>query len=669
MKYNYLLIFLIFAYSSVFSQSYSERIDSIYQLVDKSDIETTADNYVVINNLLNKMEHDAAVRKCKELIGLTIKKQSHFEHYMARQILAVLYLNKDKEKAMLEYINLIKNIPALHAEEQAYAYYFAGKFYIQLGMQALGANYYFKSLSLFKFLNKPVGLRRIYMDIGGMYYRAKLYNDAVIAIKNAVYYYKKIEESKLSDKDKMFYISNLNTIALSYHKMNNHDSAMVYYEFAYKNAVEYKHEFWQTLIKSNMGKIFLSRGMYDTAIVVFRDDITFSKQINETESALNAMISLAEVYLQTNELDSAYAVLERCRQYASSKGEPLESAYFKIKSKVSEKGGDYHTALKMLEQYNYLNDSINRSVKTNELNKAKISFDLQLKHKELEISEIKNEYSQTRINRQNYVIFSFIMLSFILIVLLIFYLLSLKKLKKAHKQLKETQMLIISKEKMVSLGTLTAGVSHEINNPLNYINLSQEQLKKYFQKHGSKEEKETTFLINSINEGVNRISSIVKGLNQFGRDVSMFDETCNVHSILNDCLIMLNNKLEGKIAVKKEYFNGTLQLKGSISKLYQVFINILSNSIQAIEENGIIELATDKNDKYVSIKISDNGRGIRKKDLKHILDPFFTTNLTGRAVGLGLSISYSIIKEHKGSMDVESELGKGTSVTVEIPNL
>lgn len=243
-----------------------------------------------------------------------------------------------------------------------------------------------------------------------------------------------------------------------------------------------------------------------------------------------------------------------------------------------------------------------------------------------------------------------------------------RELRGTLKNLRATQAMLVQSEKMASLGTLTAGVAHEINNPLHYISGAYQGLDIYLKKTGDNKDKEVSLFMDAIKEGVERISVIVKGLNQFTRQTSKMDEDCVIHSILDNCLMMLNSQIVDRIDVVKLYSKKSLVIKGSIGKLNQAFINILLNAVQAIDNSGIISIRTGSNKKgSVIIEISDSGVGIREEDIKKVTDPFYTTKDPGKGTGLGLSITHTIIKEHGGRLLFDSKLGKGTTVKVVLP--
>lgn len=241
------------------------------------------------------------------------------------------------------------------------------------------------------------------------------------------------------------------------------------------------------------------------------------------------------------------------------------------------------------------------------------------------------------------------------------------ELSTTLKNLKDTQLRLLQADKMASLGVLTAGIAHEINNPLNFIVGAKAALVEYFKRNGSEDLKKTKMLLSSMDEGVERIIGIVSSLNAFSRDSKNYNELCDINKIVGACLRMFQNKTKGRITIQGEYCKENVTVIGNAGKLHQVFVNLLSNAIQSINEEGRLEITTKKNEKSVEIKISDTGCGIPEENLKMIADPFFTTKPPGEGTGLGLSIAYTIVHDHKGTMNFESEVGKGTTVHLSFP--
>ena len=234
-------------------------------------------------------------------------------------------------------------------------------------------------------------------------------------------------------------------------------------------------------------------------------------------------------------------------------------------------------------------------------------------------------------------------------------------------KLSEAQNQLVQSEKMASLGILTAGVAHEINNPLNFILGGYTGLKNYFEASNNNPNENINLFLFSIHTGVERASKIIDGLNQFSRNTDSFDESCDIHKIIEDCLIILDIDIKNRIEVKKDYTHSKTNIPGNLGKLHQVFLNILNNSIQAIECKGEILIQTKHINSNIEIRITDSGYGVSEKNLSKILNPFFTTKQPGEGTGLGLSITFSIIKDHRGSLEFESEENKFTTVIIKLP--
>ncbi|MBN2519899.1 MAG: PAS domain S-box protein [Bacteroidales bacterium] len=241
------------------------------------------------------------------------------------------------------------------------------------------------------------------------------------------------------------------------------------------------------------------------------------------------------------------------------------------------------------------------------------------------------------------------------------------ELNEAIELIKTTQQKLIQTEKMASLGVLTAGVAHEVNNPLNYLMGAYIGLETYFDEHGSKEISKTNILLDSMKVGIERISSIVKGLNQFSQLNENMDEACDIHAIIDNCLTILHNKLKYKVDLTKRYLKDPIIVIGNVSQLHQVFINIIVNAIQAILVKGNIIISTKIIGSEATVEIIDDGIGIEMNYLSKITDPFFTTKPPGEGTGLGLSITQNIMKELHGEMKFESEVNKGTKVILTFP--
>ncbi len=272
--------------------------------------------------------------------------------------------------------------------------------------------------------------------------------------------------------------------------------------------------------------------------------------------------------------------------------------------------------------------------------------------------------------------------------------------------LKETQIQLVEKEKMSSLGQLTAGIAHEINNPINFVSSNINPLKRdvkmlvelmdnvegVVKSEITQEEKvksinklkanveydylktEIDFLLKGIGEGASRTAEIVKGLKVFSRSDEFETKFADVHEGINSTLVLVNNQLGGKIKIEKYYNAPTGVIEHYPGKLNQVFMNLFSNSIYAITKKwgeklgGLITVETKvEGDKFI-MTIKDNGIGMDTETVNKMFDPFFTTKEVGEGTGLGMSIVYKTIEMHEGKITVSSVVGEGTEFTIAIPN-
>ena len=283
-----------------------------------------------------------------------------------------------------------------------------------------------------------------------------------------------------------------------------------------------------------------------------------------------------------------------------------------------------------------------------------------------------------------------------------------ERIIQLEKRQKEIQLQILQSEKMASIGQLAAGVAHEINNPTGFVSSNLKTLSDYqnditkliqqYRKlitdlrdiiakgdfHSSiikqveqisalETEIDVDFILDDIKdlikdckEGTERIKKIVLDLKDFAHPGEDKIQTTDINKGIESTLNVVWNELKYKAAVAKDY--GDLpRVQCYPQQLNQVFMNILVNAAQAIKKRGEIRVSTRSDNGYVEIKISDTGSGIPKENLPKIFDPFFTTKKVGKGTGLGLNVAYNIIKKHKGTIDVESELGKGTAFTIRIP--
>ena len=276
---------------------------------------------------------------------------------------------------------------------------------------------------------------------------------------------------------------------------------------------------------------------------------------------------------------------------------------------------------------------------------------------------------------------------------------SLAHQRELNRKLEEAQNQLLQSEKMASLGQLAAGVAHELNNPIGFVRSNVTTLKGYLDSlfgiiqaydtkaaesmppealaalAAIKQREDFDFLHEDIfqllaesQDGLTRVQDIVQNLKDFSRVGESGFGWADLHACLDSTLNIIWNELKYKCTVVKHYDQTLPQVYCIASQLNQVFMNLLVNAGHAIAEKGEITITTRQTpDGTVQVAISDTGCGIAAEHLPHLFEPFFTTKPIGKGTGLGLSITYGIIGKHKGSIDVSSEVGKGTTFTVNLP--
>ncbi|NQT79697.1 MAG: cache domain-containing protein [Candidatus Aminicenantes bacterium] len=240
-----------------------------------------------------------------------------------------------------------------------------------------------------------------------------------------------------------------------------------------------------------------------------------------------------------------------------------------------------------------------------------------------------------------------------------------KKVDERTKELTEMQAHLVQSEKLASFGKLAAGIAHEINNPLGgiliYSHLLLEDVDKKSPLHENLKKivKETT-----------RCKDIVKGLLEFARPKEPEMSLINISETVEKSLaIMESQALFQNINIKRSFVSDLPKIVADSAQLQQVFMNIILNAVEAMDGNGVLTLSTALNEDntHIEVKFSDTGHGIKEEDKKRLFEPFFSTKEVGKGTGLGLAISYSIIQKHQGKIEVQSQLGRGSTFIVKLP--
>lgn len=454
-------------------------------------------------------------------------------------------------------------------------------------------------------------------------------------------------------------------------------------------------------------------GKYPEAEIHYKKALQAAETIKRQRNIKLILLRLGELYIKTNQVGKAKKVFNQAVENSAQ----IDSRIYQINGyrnlyQLAKDEGDLKTALEYMELYTAVSDSSAKESLALKMEDLKASFTLQ--ERESEISRLDAENKKGR-QMQGFLIAGILLLLVLITAMILLYVSRKKALKLVREEqlhtkklltdkeqlledLQQSNIQLIHSEKMASLGIMTAGIAHELNNPVNSIITAVEALKmdhsemqpvydlllhlnrdplretqKFMELKRMMEDinfqflsNEVTGLMKTITNGAQRTASIVSGLKTFSRDTGDQLIPVRIESGIETALTLLHHKLHEGIRIVKSY-NTSREIHCQVSRINQVFLNILDNAIYAIEENGQIDIQTSESATHVIIKIKDNGKGMDAQTKNRIFEPFFSSKEVGSGTGLGLSISYGIIKQHKGSIGVESTPGVGTTFTISLP--
>ena len=486
----------------------------------------------------------------------------------------------------------------------------------------------------------------------------------------------------------------------------NYDSSLYYHKLSLAVREKTANKISISSSLFNMGELFNTWGKPATALKYLWRGLAYDREIGDVYGQGLYSYQIARSYNALHRYDSVPLYLNTAIKLAvpNSSYEILQKSYIEMANFLKNTGKPME-AVRYLEKYITITDSIHSKQSTQTVAAYETLFELDSKEKEISLLSKDRELALADARLQLYVLYGLAAGTVILIIILLVYTRVGKRLKKLneaneekarnlnlqavelgkanaalkdlfvdlqgkHRELQEAleslqraQEQLVKSEKMASLGVLAAGIAHELNNPLNFIKGGVSTLEIHLAKDGDPADGQIQTYLNIIQEGVNRASAILRGLGQYSRQSDEKSEPCDVHKILDNCLVILANSLKYHVKVEKAYCETPFMITGNEGKLHQAFINIISNAEQAIVGEGTITIRTaveDKGRRGVLI-ISDTGSGISAENLRKLGDLFFTTKPPGKGTGLGLSIAYKIIQEHRGKVSVTSEIGKGTN--------
>ena len=557
-----------------------------------------------------------------------------------------------------------------------------------LGNYPLALDYLFKALAYFEKMNYKSGIMDSYAGLSLAYRDLGEYQQSLFYCKKALSFV----DSGVVDHNL------LGTLASIYAKNNQPDSAIYYALKALRIAPD-----WSGILFV-LGDSYYKLNHLDSANYYFDRGIDGAK-VNRSEiDFVDLYHGKAQVYNSKGQLDSAILYARKAMLEPFGKFYPIGvlNAITTV-SNLYESKHQPDSTLKYLRAAIRLRDSLFNREKTMAI--QNLAFKEQEKQKDLEASQLKYK-NKIRLNALSGGVFTLLVIAFLLFrnnkqKQRSFNLLQDQKQQIDHQNseleytlshLKSTQAQLIQSEKMASLGELTAGIAHEIQNPLNFVNnfsdVSAEligEMNTEIEKGNLQEAKliaqDLKQNLEKINHHGKRAGNIVKGTLQHSRSSSGVKEPTNINTLADEYLRLSYHGLRAK----DKHFNATMKTDfdesiGNINIIPQdigkVILNLINNAFYVVNEKSkqglanyepTVEVNTKKEGNKVLVSVKDNGNGIPEKVLDKIFQPFFTTKPTGQGTGLGLSLSYDIVKAHGGEFKVETKEGEGSEFIIKLP--
>ncbi|HMK19579.1 MAG TPA: ATP-binding protein [Chitinophagaceae bacterium] len=649
MKKLALIIIAFQFFSFTEAQKYSENPDSLKLLLSSAKHDT--DKVLLLADLgytCAFLQVDTGIVYAQRAISLA--RQLNFKKGEAAAMSSYGWAfwasgNYDKAAEMaLKSLNLYKSlqdremIPALYNQ--------LAVIYRDVGDYQQGLKYCFLSKNLFGSPNEP---NEVFITIGSIYLLTNEIDSASLYLNKLNKYYEELQKEGYQNENAYLKYS----LGVVEAKKKHYEQALNYYRASIPtgNNLDIVYTY------NHMARLYQETGNIDSSIYYSKEILNKRPFLFFQRGVLDAMTILAQDYKLKNQNDSA---------------------------------------IKYLESSIALNNSLFNKEKTRAI--QSLTFNEQLRQQEIEAAKIKYQ-NQVKM---------YIMLASLIIFLLIAFILWLnnrrkqkvnillqyqkEEIQRTLTELKSTQAQLIQSEKMASLGELTAGIAHEIQNPLNFVNnfseVNDELLKELATEadKGNLDEvkaiaKDITFNSEKINHHGKRADAIVKGMLQHSRSNSGQKEPTDINALADEYLRLAYHGLRAKDksfnAITKTDFDSKI---GKINIMPQdigrVILNLINNAFYAVDEKKkqtdegyepTVSVSTKKANGRVEIKVADNGNGIPQNVLDKIFQPFFTTKPTGQGTGLGLSLSYDIVKAHGGELKVETKEGEGTEFIIILP--
>ena len=617
---------------------------------------------------------DADTIKIKKILGL-------YHHYKLNDPQQALIAAESAGKIASE-----KKLDLFMAK----AYGFMGTANYNMDRYPEALEHYLNALQLYEKLDRKREQGVILTNMGNLLLDQELPDQALPYYQRAL----AIDKDLKLDADIAMDLLNISS---AYSVTPKLDSAYILCSEALQKAEELKDTAIYTQCLGNLGIIEFQQKKYDIALkhILEAEDLYKKHGLEANIGVL--FLSLGDIYLQKKEVAKATLYYNR----ALENGKEMESidderyAYLGL-SKCEELKGNFPQAFDYIKKYNVLNDSIFNFKSSRKQTSLLLNYEMEKRDVILKAEQEKKEAIHTaELHRQRSQKNIFIA-GFIIVFVLSFIMLKLyrdknrsnRKLSETLAHLEHTQSQLIHQEKMASLGMLTAGIAHEIQNPLNFVtNFSDSSLEIIKEIHESKDEFEKQELMTELTKNIEKISghgkradNIIKSMLRHSHGIQEENRPTAINRVCDEFLMLAYHSIRAShpdfnCAIEKKFREDMPKVNLMAQEITRVLLNLFTNAFHALKErkekepgfSAIITVSTMLNNQFAEIRIRDNGTGIPNAIIDKIFQPFFTTKKSGEGTGLGLSISYDIVKAHGGNLKAESKEGEFTEFCISLP--
>ncbi|MCD4788508.1 MAG: tetratricopeptide repeat-containing sensor histidine kinase, partial [Bacteroidales bacterium] len=588
--------------------------------------------------------------------------------------------------------------------------YTLGDLYYESGIYDTALIYFQQSYEKGKEINSKRIITKSLNSITEIYFRWNQFDKALEYQNFLLDYYKE-------QNDKTGIITTQNKIANIYSSLGNLQKANEFYIESLKLCEENNNTNLMAKTLENIGTNFQEAGQYEKALGYFQKSLIANEKSGNMNSVALLFFKIANVYAKVKKYEPAIENLNKSLHISRNKNlKSLESNIYLSYSEIYNTKGNNKTALGYYKLYNETKDFLKDKESNKEIAELYVKYETEKKEKEIEILKRDNEINQLEISQQRKIVQFFIIISG-LVLILVFLIYSryrinkktnrilssqkdklakalkereivqaeLEKLNKnLEKRVKEEiqkftdqEKIVVEQSRLADIGLLAAGIAHELNNPLQSMYLSLQNMNESLkEKNADKKYFETK--IKYISEDIYRMKNIISHVRLFSRDYgSDIMEKFTINESIKNAISMFKVQYANhKIKLTIELGENINYIFGNKYKYERIVLNLLFNAKDALEEKEnkmnerfqkTIQLRSFQKNDFAIMEFKDNGIGISQENRKKIFNAFYTTKEPGKGTGLGLSISKEIINDMGGEIEFESKLLEGTTMIVKVP--